>query len=233
MARTTDRLRGFELDERRHRVFVAWCKGQPVHELAQAEGVHHSQIVRDLDAKIAELKTADATEEQAARCAMIGRIATAEAEAWAAWERSKRPRERRTARHTKRAATKAEKGQKAAAAAGIETGEIRTEERDGDARFLATLARLWELRAKLCGLIISRHEHVGPGGGPIPHTLQPTVEVTDQERDGILKAALGHLGWGPLTEPAAAGAEPEPAVDQARAKPALAPGPIPFLTPDR
>jgi hypothetical protein len=43
------RKRNFDLEERRQRVFQAWCNGKHQHEIAAAEKVHPGQISRDLD----------------------------------------------------------------------------------------------------------------------------------------------------------------------------------------
>jgi hypothetical protein len=139
------RLRGLALAERRRRVFAAWSKGRPQHLIADDEKVHHSQVTRDIDAVCKELHGRRLDESERDRYELLGKLAHAESELLAAWERSKQPRERRTTKTVR-------PGQGGKTAARDEGGKV-TEGRDGNPKFMGELRALWELKARLAGIL--------------------------------------------------------------------------------
>ena len=162
MARNGDRSRSIDLQDRRRRVFEAWTKGRPQYQIAQDEQVHPGQIVRDLDAVLAELKARDLDDKERARLDALARISTAEKELWDAWERSKKPKERNKAKKTTPGSNLPD-GQAIAGQTKSEAEKV-TEGRDGNPKFMGELRALWELRAKLLGL--HRDPDEGGGNGP-------------------------------------------------------------------
>jgi len=148
-----------DADARRLRVFDAWSKGALNHEQAVREGIHVTQIQRDLDAVFANLSpgTEEAKGEAVRR--MLAQIEWQMAELRAAWERSKKPKDRKRARRTEGLGSDGHGERRDA--------EIVTEGRDGNPRFMEAIKSLRELEAKLRGLLKEQLELSGTDGAPI------------------------------------------------------------------
>jgi hypothetical protein len=182
------RKRGFDLEQRRRRVFRAWSLGTSRQQIADDEKLGVQQISRDLAATVGHLHGAKPRGDvEADALAMLGRIAHMESELLAAWERSKKPRQRSRAK-VKRGKAEAAKGKRAdpnesGAVTGAEQEEV-TEGRDGNPRFIDTLKALWQLKAHIQGILKQTLEHTGPGGGPIPlrHEHVSPAEFTEAFR---------------------------------------------------
>lgn len=165
MAGHKERLRGHQLEERRRRVYEAWAKGRPQYLIAQDEDVHPSQVVRDLNHVLAALREKNLGHQDLIRNEQLAQIAVAEKELWDAWERSKKPKERNKAKKTEGAGKTDAEGKPVPGSAPTSSqAEKVTEGRDGNPKFMAELRALWELRAKLLGLLITRDDD--PSGGP-------------------------------------------------------------------
>ena len=145
MERRGKRKRGFDLEQRRQRVFEAWCNGKTQRDIAAAENVHRSQICRDLDAVLAELHQHNLDDRDSLRLAFLGKLIWQEAELMAAWQRSKKQRQRRKAKRINAGSPKQR-----------EESERIEEDRDGDPRWMERLHANWEMQAKV--LMLSKDE---------------------------------------------------------------------------
>lgn len=182
------RARGEALEQRRRRVFVRWALGKNQMEQAAEEGVDQKQISRDLAAAFASMAGKIGPEHvEAALLEMLGKIAHAEAELLAAWERSKKPRERRTGKQIKPSGGRA----------GREEGTKLIEGRDGSVRFMTELRALWELKAKILGLIVHKVAPTDPSGS------NEYVGLTAEERSAIREQLDSRLGRRSGVAPAA------------------------------
>lgn len=169
------------LDQRRLRVYQAWCQGVPNYEIAAGEGVDPGQITRDVAAMLTEVhgRRVDIAEEETNR--LLAEIDWQLQELRAAWERSKKPKDRKRAKRSEGLGRDG-KGERRDA-------ETVTEGRDGNPKFQSEITRLQEFRAKVQGLVKERHEHSGPNGGPIQHTV-----LTDEQRAAALARLYAAVG---------------------------------------
>lgn len=175
--------------QRRLRVYFAWSHGEAQHAIAEREKVHPGQITRDLNYILGELHARDLDKADENRRRMLGEIAWQKQELRAAWERSKKPKDRKRARRTE-GVGQGGKGERRDA-------ETVTEGRDGNPKFLAEIARLELLEARLLGLCKDQVEHTGPDGGPITHTV-----LTDAQRCAALQRLYVAVGRSHRSEPA-------------------------------
>lgn len=183
------RRRGELLNQRRLRVYQAWCRGVPNYEIAAAERVNPGQITRDVAVMLTEVhgRRVDVAEE--ATNQLLAEIEWQLQELRAAWERSKKPKDRKRAKRTEGVGRDG-KGERRDA-------ETVTEGRDGNPKFQAEITKLQEFKAKLENLLKERHEHTGPNGGPIQHTV-----LTDEQRATALARLYAAVGRSHRSEPA-------------------------------
>jgi hypothetical protein len=120
-----------ELAARRQRVAAGYLAGQSQDAIAAAEGVHKSQVTRDLVAIRKDWRAAACRDYDTKLAEELARLARIEAEAWAGWEQSKQDAETRYA--------------------GSDKTWKRTEGQAGDPRFLERLCWCVEQRLKLLG----------------------------------------------------------------------------------
>jgi hypothetical protein len=136
----------FSPEQREHHRSVIAHKvllGYNMTEIAKELGISRGQVAYDLRIVTKRWKEAAVRDFDEARGVELAKIDALEKEAWMAWERSK---EKKT-QSRQRIVPKGKDG--------IEnniTGEIKTEERDGDPRFLDIVFRCVERRIKLYGL---------------------------------------------------------------------------------
>jgi hypothetical protein len=179
MERRGKRKRGFDLEQRRQRVFEAWCNGKTQRDIAAAENVHRSQICRDLDAVLAELHQHNLDDRDSLRLAFLGKLIWQEAELMAAWQRSKKQRQRRRAKRINVGSPKQR-----------EESERIEEDREGDPRYMDLLLKNWEMQGKV--LMLSKDEDLPrPPAAP---GAKVDVFVRIEELAARLTAATGGPG---------------------------------------
>lgn len=128
-----------------NRTYIAeqMVKGRGASSIAKELGVSTSQVLYDL--KIVEKRWRESSirDFDEARALELAKIDQLEREYWEAWERSKAPKQS-TSQRTAPSSSKS--GDLKV------TAELKTEERDGDSRFLDGVFKCIERRIKLFGL---------------------------------------------------------------------------------
>ena len=159
------------LETRRKTVADLWLRCVTLADIARKLGVHRSQITRDLQKVRAEWKESRIASYDERVLDELARIDRLEETAWQGWDRSILDAGTRTVKIVKR-----EGGERS------ESWE-REEGQSGDPRYLAEVRHCIELRAKLLGLMVQRHEHSGPEGKPIQVETTRVQEMSDDELD--------------------------------------------------
>jgi hypothetical protein len=154
------------ITDRRRRVAEAYLRGVPQTQIAQAEGVHHGQISRDLAAvrKAWQADAAMAFGDHVAR--QLAKLDELERTYWTAWQQSK---------HDSKGAPEKTggidlDGTPIAAGQRVEGNE------PGDPRFLAGVESCIDKRCKILGLYSQKIEHTG--------NISHNVLVIEVETDG-------------------------------------------------
>lgn len=158
-----------------------YLSGHTLHSIAEklckdrSYTLSHVTIHRDLRTLRDRWLASSVRDFNHARAQELAKVDKLEQTYWTAWLDSTRPKESRTTgqeegREKKRRAT------------------IRTEERDGDPRYLAGVMSCIDKRCKLLGLDApNRHALEGPDGGPVEHKITGlSDEVAAQIRSKIL-----------------------------------------------
>lgn len=155
------RNESLEIAERRQKVAALYLRGRTQREIAAAVDVDQATVSRDLKAvqkEWSEQAQADLAERKAVELAKIDELERTYHEGW---ERSCKEREKRRAKKIDAADPDRSRA---------ETGK-ETENRDGDPRFLEGVRWCIEMRCKLLGLVVKKHEHSGRDGAAIPITF--------------------------------------------------------------
>ncbi len=177
------RMHGPALEARRARVLKGWCEGKTQLQLAEQEKVVVGQISRDLAACWAKLAPQSEHDAKAALWELLAKVAYGEAELLAAWERSKQPREKKKGKKVEPGTGPGKK------VAGRKEAETITEGRDGNPRFWERLESLWQFKARLLGLLVTKVAPTDPSGEK-PYELP----ISDDDKRSIAAAALARLG---------------------------------------
>lgn len=160
-----------ETESDRAKIARYLLKGYEQQEIAAKMGLSESTISRDVKAIRKEWKESALMDFNEARNRELAALNLIERENWRAWMKSKR----------KDVVTTLSGGE------GMNTHASTTErERYGDDRYMKIIMWCHEQRAKLMGLVITRHEHTGKDGKPIAmaHTVK---EMTDAELMKIIQ----------------------------------------------
>jgi hypothetical protein len=157
------------LVDRRRRVAEAYLRGLSQYKIAEAEGVNHGQISRDLAVVREEWKAAASLAFGEHVAQQLAKLDKLERTYWEAWERSKRT----ATAATQPASTTAMDldGSPVPGNLDAETGH----DRPGDPRFLAGVESCIDRRCRILGLYCQRIEHGG--------SLNVGVVVIEVEKD--------------------------------------------------
>jgi len=187
-----------EVNARRERVYKLWCRGWPEVRIAEKEGVHKSQICRDITARRKEInccKEGSAERDAAARDRAIGTYEEVIAEAFTEWERSKKDKERQRSKVRQKAGkAKAPKSGKASPALPLDEtteAEQATEGRLGDPQYLRAAITAQQRIDEINGLVKQRHEHFGEV--KVTHSTDPS-QMTEDEIDARLAEIRAERG---------------------------------------
>jgi hypothetical protein len=164
-------------------VAAAYLRGLTQWEIAREEGLNQSQIARDLQAVREEWLSSAVRDFDARKAEELARLDSLEREYREAWERSCRDREVRTAK-----TVTGKEGEVIGREEVLRTE--RTEQRDGDPRFLDGALRCVLARCKIFGLI-GKGDQV-----PVANQMNNVVVMTDEERRAALEAIYAFVGAG-------------------------------------
>lgn len=163
----------------RKRIAELYLQGWLQVDIAQDVGIDQSTVSRDLKAIRDEWLKSTLVDFNEAKAKELARIDAVEVEAWAAYERSKGKREVTT--------------QESAAVGDGEDNarqkvQIRTEDRDGDPKWLEIVLKCSEQRRKILGIDApTKSEVTGKDGGPLRMNIENFVrakqELAEWEQD--------------------------------------------------
>lgn len=154
-------------------------RGRSETDLADAEGVAISTICRDLQARREQLRQAEADSAAkgiAERDRAVSVYRDVIAEGWTEWERSKSDKKRQR-----------QKAKQGGTGGDSTEAEEATEGRLGDPQYLNAITRAQARIDDLHGLVVSKHEHTGPGGGSIQ-----VIETVVATREDVAKILAAH-----------------------------------------